>query len=68
MGKYEFQVSVLDTNGMMSLLSYEFDYNQGEEIIRYDDTLDLAVTFNADTRYAEFHIDPEKVHGPVNGY
>lgn len=30
MGKYEFQVSVVDTGGMMTLLPYEFDYNEGQ--------------------------------------
>jgi hypothetical protein len=43
MGKYEFQVSVLDNNNMMTLWAYEFDYNQGEESIRYDGNMQLSV-------------------------
>lgn len=58
MGKYKFQVSVLDSSSMMSLLTYEFYYNQGEESIRYDDSLDLQVRFDDDTDYQEFHINP----------
>lgn len=29
MGRYDFQVSVLDSTNKMSLLTYQFDYNQG---------------------------------------
>lgn len=39
MGRYDFQVSVLDSTNKMSLLTYQFDYNQGEESIRYDGSL-----------------------------
>jgi hypothetical protein len=68
MGKYEFKVGVVDGSGMMNLLGYEFDYNQGEEGIRYDGELDLELRFDDTHHYAEFQINPEKVHGPVNGY
>lgn len=68
MGKYEFQVSVLDNAGAMNLLSYEFDYNQGEESIHYDGFLTVSLPFNTNVRYSEFSIDPEKVRGPVNSY
>lgn len=41
MGRYDFQVSVLDSTNKMSILTYQFDYNQGEESIRYDGSLDV---------------------------
>jgi hypothetical protein len=68
MGKYEFQVSVVDSAGMMTLLAYDFDYNEGQESIRYDGPMELDLRFDDDTGEAEFQIDPEKVHGPVNDY
>jgi hypothetical protein len=54
MGKYEFQVSVLDSSNMMSLLPFKFDYNQGEENIKYDGSLELSVSFDENTATSEF--------------
>lgn len=41
MGRYAFQVSVLDSTNKMSILTYQFDYNQGEESIRFDGSLEV---------------------------
>lgn len=52
MGRYDFQVSVLDSTNKMSLLTYQFDYNQGEESIRYDGSLEVEVEFDEHTVYS----------------
>ena len=52
MGKYEFKVGVVDSGNKMTLLSYEFDYNQGEKSIRYDGEMQVDLRFNDNSHYA----------------
>ena len=52
MGNYEFKVGVVDSSNKMTLLSYEFPYNQGEESIRYDGDMQVGLSFDDNNHYA----------------
>jgi hypothetical protein len=65
---YDFSIGVVDSLEAMSILSYQFSYNEKEEEIDYLSSDDMVLRLNSSQPEADFYLESSKIFGSVLDY